>query len=171
MTKWIKVINGVVDSISLQQPNQNQIGDYIEGPDDVFAGHSYNGTAFTPPAKLVGKQSVTMERDRRIQRGFPFNGKNFDFDSNSKANIAGAAQMAFMAIVAGAPAGYYLWHGGASPFQWIAQDNSLVQMDAMTVVEFGKTAAAWEQSHIFAARMLKDMDIIPLTYTDNIYWP
>jgi hypothetical protein len=63
------------------------------------------------------------------------------------------------------------WNGGLSPFAWIAADNSLVTMDAQTVVEFGRTAAQHEQSHIFAARALKDMEPIPLDYTDDSYWP
>jgi hypothetical protein len=79
--------------------------------------------------------------------------------------------MAFMAIVGGAQVGNYQWNGGTQPFAWIAQDNSLQVMDAQTVVAFGQAAATWEQSHIFAARYLKNQSPIPLDYTDNQYWP
>ncbi|KQW30747.1 hypothetical protein ASE36_00130 [Rhizobium sp. Root274] len=114
---------------------------------------------------------VNGERDQRIAAGFTFNGVHYDFDSRAKANISGAAQLAFMAIVAGAEAGDPIWNGGVDPFKWIAADNTLVTMDAQTVVEFGRAAAQREQAHIFAARALKDFDPIPLDYTDDGYWP
>jgi hypothetical protein len=115
--------------------------------------------------------NLNSERDRRIAAGFIYGGKAFDFDDRAKANISGAAQLAFMAIVAGAQPGDLFWNGGLSPFTWIAADNSLVTMDAQTVVEFGRTAAQHEQSHIFAARALKDMEPIPLDYSDDGNWP
>lgn len=115
--------------------------------------------------------TINAERDRRIAAGFMFGGKAYDFDDRAKANISGAAQLAFMAIVAGAQPDDLFWNGGPSPFTWIAADNSLITMDAQTVVEFGRTAAQHEQSHIFAARALKDMEPIPLDYTDDSYWP
>jgi len=44
-------------------------------------------------------------------------------------------------------------------------------MDAHTVIEFVKSAARWEKGHIFSARALKDMELIPKNYKDDIYWP
>jgi hypothetical protein len=114
---------------------------------------------------------VNAERGTRIAAGFLFAGKFYDFDDRAKANISGAAQLAFMAIVAGAQSGDLFWNGGATPFTWIAADNSLVTMDAQTVVEFGRTAAQHEQAHIFAARAVKDMSPIPLDYAADSYWP
>jgi hypothetical protein len=84
-----------------------------------------------------------------------------------------------MAVSAGAGlAGDYYWHEAGqtidstiSQFGWIAQDNQIVTMDAPTVIAFGKAAAEWERSHIFAARTLKDMATIPDNYKDDMYWP
>lgn len=121
--------------------------------------------------RTLNSADLNAERDRRIAAGFVYGGNLFDFDDRAKANISGAAQLAFMAIVAGAQPEDLFWNGGLSPFTWIAADNSLVTMDAQTVVEFGRTAAQHEQSHIFAARALKDMEPIPLDYMDDSYWP
>lgn len=124
-----------------------------------------------PEPDLPSGDMVNAERDRRIAAGFSFNGVHYDFDSRAKANISGAAQLAFMAIVAGAEPGDLFWNGGATPFMWIAADNSMVSMDAQTVVAFGRTAALHEQSHIFAARALKDMEPVPADYAADVHWP
>ncbi len=148
-------------------------------PDDMANRHrqmiaDWEGTGNTIPtyaAALPTPSDLNAERDRRIAAGFVYGGNVFDFDDRAKANISGAAQLAFMAIVAGAQPEDLFWNGGLSPFTWIAQDNSLVTMDAQTVVEFGRTAAEHEQAHIFAARALKDMEPIPDDFTDDSYWP
>jgi len=116
-------------------------------------------------------QDVNAERDRRVRSGFIFGGKLFDFDMRSKTNISGAAQMAFMAIVAGKQAGDLRWNGGSQDFSWIAKDNSMLPMDAQTVVAFGQTAAAHEQAHVFAARELKNMEPVPEDFRDDKWWP
>lgn len=71
----------------------------------------------------------------------------------------------------GVKPGDYRWHGGEEDFVWIAEDNSLVPMDAQTVIAFGQAMAAWKSSHIFSARALKDTTPIPLNYQDDQYWP
>jgi len=116
-------------------------------------------------------QAVNAERDRRIALGFLFNGQMFDSRPEDQKRIAGASQLAFMAMIAGAPEGYLHWHQGEEPFAWITQDNGLVTMDAQTVVALGRVAARWESLHIFAARALKDMDLLPEDFTSDAYWP
>lgn len=123
------------------------------------------------PDPVATSAMVDEHRDALLAAGFTFAGTTYDFDDRAKANIAGAAQLAFMAVVAGAQPGDLLWHGEDEDFEWIAQDNSNVPMDAFTVIEFGKTAAAHERKHIFAARDLKNMNPIPLDFTDSQYWP
>ena len=125
--------------------------------------------AYQPPT--ITNINVNTERDRRIQDNFMFNGVKFDFDSNSKANISGAAQLAFMSVVSGAQAGDLRWHGGDYDFVWLSKDNTPVPMDAQTVINFGKAAANHESTHVFAARALKNMETIPQDYTDDKYWP
>jgi hypothetical protein len=113
---------------------------------------------------------VDLERDRRINGGFAFEGVQYQSRDTDRENIAGAAQLGFMAIVAGAQAGDLRWHGGSSDFQWIALDNSRVDMDAQTVVEFGKAAATYKQELVFAGSNLKEMTPIPADYTDDRWW-
>lgn len=114
---------------------------------------------------------VNLERNRRISAGFTFAGKHFAFDPDSKQRVTGAATLAGFAIAQGASSGNLLWHGGETPFVWIADDNTLVEMDAPTCFAFGQAAAVHETAHIFAARQLKDMSPIPADYADDAHWP
>lgn len=115
---------------------------------------------------------VNMERDRRIHRGFTFGGKTYAFDPSSKQRVTGAGTLAGFAMLAGAQPGDLYWHGGNQPFRWIADDNSLTEMDAQTCFAFGQAAAAHEEAHIFAARSIKDMSPIPEDFATNPdYWP
>jgi len=123
----------------------------------------------TPPPPT--SSDVNAERDRRIAAGFEFGGHTYDFDIKAKTNISGAAQMAFMALIAGAQPGNLRWHGGNEDFSWITQGNQLVAMDAHTVVAFGKTAAGHESAYIHAARTLKNMTPIPENFAEDAYWP
>lgn len=116
-------------------------------------------------------KSITDYRDELIASGFWFNGVKYDSRSEDQKRISGATLLAFMAVSQGAQAGDYLWHGGAEPFSWIAQDNTTVAMDAPTVISFGQTAAEHERSHIFAARALKDMNPIPDGWAAPEHWP
>jgi hypothetical protein len=114
---------------------------------------------------------INLYRDQLISSGFWFNNVKFDSRPEDQKRINGSALLAFMAISQGAQAGDYYWHNGVEPFSWIAKDNTIVQMDAQTVIEFGKKAAEHERSHVFAARTLKDMDPIPDDFNNSDYWP
>ena len=117
------------------------------------------------------QDAIDAERDRRIDGGVTFNGTRFQTRPADRENVAGATQLATLAVMAGAQAGNLRWHGGASDFAWIAEDNSVVTMDAQTVIAFGQAVAAHKSGHIFAARALKDADPIPADYTADGYWP
>jgi hypothetical protein len=170
--KWTSpdqtTIEAVIDGVTMFIPNDmaNMHRQAIE--EDVNNGGDPIAD-YTPPAPT--SSDVNTERNSRIEAGFTFGGKVYDFDPKSKANISGAALNAFMAIVGGAQVGDLRWHGGSSDFAWIAQDNSLTTMDAQTVVAFGQAAAAHETAHIFAARALKESDPIPTDYADDVNWP
>lgn len=123
------------------------------------------------PVPVPTVDAVNEERDRRVATRFIFNGKAFAFDPGSKQRVTGAATLAGFAIGNGAQPGDVEWAGGGSPFVWIADDNSLVPMDAQTCFAFGQAAAAHESAHIFAARALKDLNPIPLDYANDAYWP
>lgn len=123
------------------------------------------------PTIIPTAADIDAERDRRIDAGVEFQGVLFQSRMTDRENIAGAAQLGFMAVVAGAESGDLRWSNPDQDFAWIASDNSLVPMDAQTVVAFGKAAAERKQALIFAARQLKDMEPIPADYTDDKWWP
>lgn len=115
--------------------------------------------------------AVDAERDRRIDAGMTFGGVLYQTRAGDRENIAGKAMEAFMAITAGVKSGDLRWSSPDRDFAWIAHDNSLVPMDAQTVVDFGKAASAHKETHVFAGRQLKDMQPIPADYADDRWWP
>lgn len=168
-TRYFVDKNGVyLGGFSGSEPPKGSI-EVESAPDD--ASHVWNGTDWVTPVASVTTDQIDAERDRRIDAGFTFNGKQYQTRQTDRENIAGAAQIAFMAIVGGAEAGNLRWADPDSDYVWIAMDNSLVPMDAQTVVELGRAAAAEKQALIFAARNLKDMHPIPDDYTDDKWWP
>lgn len=117
------------------------------------------------------RREIDIERDRRIDAGFEFEGVRYQSRPGDRENIAGKALEAFMAIIDGVQPGDLRWAHTGRDFAWIAADNSLVPMDAQTVVAFGKAASAHKEAHVFAARQIKDMQPVPQDYTDDQWWP
>lgn len=103
------------------------------------------------------RREIDIERDRRIDSGFEFEGVRYQSRPGDRENIAGAVLIAIA--------------DPAYTTGWIAADNSVVQMDAPTLLRFGRTAADHKQALIFAARQLKDMQPIPADYADDKWWP
>ncbi len=121
--------------------------------------------------RAMMERRVDIERDRRIDSEFTFNGVVYQSRSEDRENLSGAATSALAAMVNGAQPGDLRWHGGDSDFEWIAADNSTIPMDAQTMFTLGKTALAHKSGHIFAARALKNADPIPEDYADDKHWP
>ncbi|KAB0682010.1 DUF4376 domain-containing protein [Aureimonas leprariae] len=120
---------------------------------------------------------VDAERDRRIDGGIVFQGLRFQTRPGDRENIAGAAQLAALAILTGGKAlDDPFWNdqvdadGQPVPFRWIAEDNSLVPLGPAAVIALGRAAAAAKQAHTFAARTLKDMQPIPWDYAADRWW-
>ncbi|WP_417743932.1 hypothetical protein [Salipiger sp.] len=120
---------------------------------------------------------VDAERDRRISAGFMFQGVRYQSrlpSANQPGDwdvFSGKALEALIAIMAGALVGDLRWSDPAADFAWIAADNSRVPMDAQTVIELGKAAAAHRSAHTFAGSDLKTMATIPADYTADHWWP
>lgn len=140
-------------------------------PDGLTAMSEQEVNAHLNPITVPTGADVDAERDHRIDAGVEFQGVMFQSRATDRENIAGAAQLGFMAIVGGAQAGDLRWSNPDQDFAWIASDNSLVPMDAHTVVAFGKVAAERKQALIYAGRQLKDMESVPADFTDNKWWP
>jgi len=140
----------------------------VRGPVVKTADGYFESWVFT--SLTISAQDVDAERDRRIDAGITFQGKVYQSRAGDRENIAGAAQLAFMAMVAGAQPGDLRWAEEDEDFEWIAEDNSRVPMDAQTVVAFGKTAALRKQALVFAGSNLKKQAPIPVDYTDDKWW-
>lgn len=121
-------------------------------------------------ARLAFEDSVTRERDRRIAAGFVFDGKLYQSRATDRENIMGNAQLAFMAVTGGAEAGNLRWADATADFSWIAADNTLVPMDAPTMLAFAKASAAQKARLIFKAREIKDIAPQPTDVTDDKLW-
>jgi hypothetical protein len=114
---------------------------------------------------------IDSHRDQRIIQGFIFNDVLYDSRPEDQKRISASLQFAFMSISNGTQANDLRWLDADNDFVWIAKDNTLISMDAFTVIEFAKAAASWEKAHIFAARALKDMTIVPVNFMDDEFWP
>lgn len=119
---------------------------------------------------LPTSQDVNRERDRRLEV-YTFAGKEYDFDMDSRQNIAGAHSLALSAIINGAQVDDLRWADPDDDFTWVARDNTSVTMDAQTCLAFGQAAASWKADHIRTARAIKDLDPIPNDYADDSRWP
>lgn len=160
---WSSSLGGWLDDAPLDVNVTTLSG--IEELDDVLRR---NGL----PSPLISSTDVDIERDRRIENGFTFDGVQYQSRPQDLENIAGAATAALGAIVAGALPGNLRWHGGDADFVWLAADNSATPLDAHQTLAFAQTAMAHKQAHIFAARAMKDAFPIPADYaTNGGYWP
>lgn len=146
-----KIVDGVVVELSTEEEAT------------ILAERSEN-------AKVTPEQ-VKVERDRRLESDFLFNGKMFQRDSKSLDRITGAATLAGFAIANGAQPGNLRWANPDRDFGWISSDDTVVPMDAQTTFQFGQVAANIETSIIFAAKQLREMNPIPTDYKDDKYWP
>ncbi|WP_313473945.1 DUF4376 domain-containing protein [Stutzerimonas kunmingensis] len=163
--------NGIVSNIVVAS---EALADNWVASQTAAIGDHYAAGVFTRPEPATPAPTsadVDAERDRRIDAGLTFNGVQFQSRAADRENINGKALQAYMAIAAGAQPGDLRWANAEQDFAWIASDNSLIPMDAQTVIEFGNAAAAHKEAHIFAARRLKDMNQIPDDFTADSWWP
>lgn len=149
------------------RPTPEEIDTYETVYADILA-------AFRQP----NANAVDVERDRRIDAGFVFEGVHYQSRPEDRENIAGAKAAATDAItIYGAEPGNFAWQRLLDPnapeeFRWIAADNTTHPMDAQTAMRFGYAALNHKQAHIFAARTLKNMSTIPSDFgTNPTYWP
>jgi hypothetical protein len=111
---------------------------------------------YVAPIAPASATDVDAERDRRIAAGFTFNGKLYQAREQDLRNINGAATGAALALIQGATPGDLRWQGGDTDFGWIAADNTIVLMDVVTMVNFGRAAMAHVERLTMLGRSLKD---------------
>jgi hypothetical protein len=135
--------------------------------EQTFDGYFYT---WVVTDRVIAKEEVDAERDRRVDAGVTYNGHLFQSRQGDRENITGASQLAMMAIMNGAVKGDYRWANADRDFAWITDDNEIVNLDAFEVFELGRAAATSKQTMIFAARVLKDMEVIPTDFTEDKWW-
>lgn len=115
---------------------------------------------------------INAERDRRTVSGFTFGGVRFQSRPEDRENIMGAFALASAALTIGGKApGDLRWHGGGEDFVFIAENDTRVPMDAVTVLGLGQAAAKQKSDLTFAANDLKKFDPIPANFADDEHWP
>lgn len=124
-----------------------------------------------PEPEPITSNTIDFERDQRIEHNFTFANTAFQLDNISQQRIIAMGADARFAVLGGAQENNYRWADPDNDFGWIATDNSIMLMDAQTMVAFSDAAKLWVSKHIFAARAIKDMDPLPENYKDNMYWP
>ena len=122
------------------------------------------------PPPVISPAEVDTERDRRISAGFVFQGNHYQSRPDDRENIMGAGLSAFIAISSGVQPGDLRWHGKPEDFGWITTDNTVVPMDAFTVLQFAQTAQEHKAYLIFKGRGLKVQSPIPTDYTADSWW-
>ncbi|MGA4635111.1 DUF4376 domain-containing protein [Pseudomonas solani] len=149
----------------------------LDGSEDAFIPSGLVGMTAAEvelhinPVRQPTVADIDAERDRRMAAGVEFKDSLFQSRPSDHENIIGAAQLAFTAVASGARPGNLRWSDPNQDFTWIAADNSLVPMDAPTVVDLGNVVIARKQALIHAGRQLKDMETIPSDYVDDKWWP
>ncbi|WP_337267050.1 DUF4376 domain-containing protein [Oryzifoliimicrobium ureilyticus] len=109
-------------------------------------------------------EEIAKERDRRLAYGFVFDGKRFQADDRSRANIGFAVGMAARMNDTVA---------GSGSMVWIAADNAKVAMLPQTIIAFGDAAMTFASEMYLAARTLKDLikSGEALDIEDDALWP
>lgn len=130
----------------------------------------------SPTATTSTSALVNAERDRRIAAGFVFPPKPDPLAKLFQVNIpniSAAMSSATAATINGSQDGDLRWYDPNTDFGWIAMDNSILTMDARTMIMFGQTATAFNSSFYTAARSIKNRILAgeTLVITDNALWP
>lgn len=101
---------------------------------------------------------IIEKREALLSAGFPdsVTGKTFQTDPISQGKIAAVGALAGFAVIA----------GQSQTFQFIALDNSVVTMDALTTFDWSKRIASWVSSIMLYANQLKESSRAALTVAD-----
>lgn len=106
--------------------------------------------------KKALRTRVNAIRDQRISGGFAFLTYRIQSRATDRENILALAAQAAAAIAAGAEVGDYTW-GGLYPagFGFIVEDNSVIPIDAQTMVAMRDRGFDFKAGQTFYAVSLK----------------
>ena len=192
MSVWVKVINGIVETVAFDRPGHFVVTlpelsygeefdeitlepvrtfvpdpDYIEAQDEVFAGYVYAGNTFSPPALQVTGAMVNSERDRRISAGctvsVPGAGSiPLEGDEKSMRNLQGLAFAASLRLGQGDSTTVTVFRDALNV------DHALVPAQLIFLWSQG---AAYISALYTASWAIKALIPIPLDYRQDNHWP
>lgn len=110
------------------------------------------------------RKHVNRYRNTLLRAGVDHNGYTFQTDDRSLLNLNLAAQAARQAVVDGASATDNQWHGGSSPFFWIAADNTQVVMTPNDLKALHTAVFDRVNYLVTKADEIKSMDPIPTNF-------
>lgn len=99
---------------------------------------------------------IDLERDRRIDGGFTFNGHRLQSRPSDRENVMGAAQLAMGYLGAEGDPDSLRWADPDNDFVWITADNGTIPLSASAVVAMFQTGVAFKSALTFYARAMKD---------------
>lgn len=133
-------------------------------------------------AKNTKLQAVRNKMDSVINNGAVFKSKTMQIDLASRTTIDGAALLATLFNLQCSankidPTGNLRWADPDHDFAWISEDNTSLNMDAPTVVLFGKCVAVYYSKIVSTAREMKNF-VLNLdninevnNFDENQNWP
>lgn len=153
------------------QPGEDVRWGVCLDPDSERFGPDGEVLPYSPPKPPPTAADVDAERDRRRAEGITFRGVRYQTRTQDREKLREVATMALTAIMQGAQPGDYRWANPDADFEWIAEDNSLVKMDAQTLCEFHRAVMLRDDALVKSARALKNRDSIPDDFAVNDqYW-
>lgn len=157
--------NGVVANVAEAEAGFAQAQGWIPCGPDVGIGWAYDGETFAAPLlaplplperAAAMADAVNAIRDDRTANAFVFAGVLFQLDdARSQPRITAMGADARFAVLGGAQPGNLRWADPDHDFGWIATDNSVMPMDAQTMVAFSDAAKLWVSRHTFAGAAIK----------------
>ncbi len=179
-TIWATATGQVLRTIETEDPesavnNVNNaeslcVGDYDNGYTVFDVNTGLPKEEFVPLIEEQVRINITRKRDELTSAGIDFAGKRMQTRPEDRENIAGASTMALGAMIQGAQSGDYRWADPDHDFEWIAEDNSVIKLDAQTMFAFGSAVAAMKSKYITIASAMKKIEPLPQNYEDPSWW-
>lgn len=166
-----EVDDWIIDPVALEAVEEFPCDFYSVASQRVKPQEEIDAIAYADRSLLC--PGVDTERDRRLEVGFMFQGNVYQARPKDLTNFTALGADARFAMMAGAQAGNYRWADPSQDFGWITADNTIVPMDAPTMVELSTAAKLFVTSHTFTCRAIKDQILagMELDITDNSLWP
>lgn len=120
------------------------------------------------PENVYEPPSIDAERNRRIERGFKFEGSLYPATPEDYSRIASWVSQATAALAMGVQAGNLRWHDGPDDFTWTDMHGIPTPLDAQQMIALGRAANAHRMRLDRKADALKADP--PDDITDDEHW-